>query len=131
MEEHLKVTSFEELKSYSKGQIVELPSFADGQPFVARMRRPSLMVLVKSGQIPNALLTAANELFSGGASSFDVDKIDMLSDILGICEMIAKASLIEPTYEQIKEAGLDLSDDQMMAIFSYSQNGVEALKSFR
>lgn len=131
MEEQLKVTSFEDLKSYSRGQIVELPPFADGQPFVARMRRPSLMVLVKSGQIPNTLLTAANELFSGGASSFDADKLDMLSDILGICEVIAKASLIEPTYEQIKEAGLDLSDDQMMAIFSYSQNGVEALKSFR
>lgn len=131
MEEQMKVTSFEDLKSYSKGQIVELPPFADGQPFVARMRRPSLMVLVKSGQIPNTLLTAANELFSGGASSFDADKLDMLSDILGICEVIAKASLIEPTYEQIKEAGLDLSDDQMMAIFSYSQNGVEALKSFR
>ena len=125
------ITSFEDLQRYSRGQIVELPSFADGQPLVARMRRPSLMALAKTGQIPNALLSSANELFAGGSSSFDADKTEMLADILGICEVIAEASLIEPTYADIKAAGLELSDDQMMAIFSYSQNGIDALKSFR
>lgn len=39
----LKVTSLAELVEYSKGVIVELPEFAEGQPFVVRMTRPSMM----------------------------------------------------------------------------------------
>ena len=44
---------------------------------------------------------------------------------------MGKASLEEPSFDDIKEAGLELTDEQMMAIFSYSQEGVKALESFR
>ena len=33
------VTSIEELKQYSNGTLVELPCFAEGQPFVARLKK--------------------------------------------------------------------------------------------
>ena len=55
----------------------------------------------------------------------------MLSDVYGICEVIARASLVQPTYDDIQNAGMELSDDQIMAIFNYTQNGVKALESFR
>ena len=55
-----EITSLTALEQYAQGQIVELPGFGDGQPFVARLRRPSLMVLIKSGKVPNALLATAN-----------------------------------------------------------------------
>lgn len=127
----LKVTSISDLHMYGQGKVVRLPDFAEGQPFVARVRRPSMLVLAKEGKIPNALLNAANELFAGGGSGMDADNPQMLHDLYSICEVVAKAALLEPTYDDIVGAGIELSDNQMMALFSYTQNGVKALEPFR
>ncbi len=127
-----EVTSFEQLKSYAGGEVVRLPDFAEGQPFIARLRRPSMMALAKVGKIPNSLLGEAQKLFNGGASAMTSSgSKNMLGDMYDICECVVEASLIEPTYRQIKEAGLQLADDQILAIFSYSQTGVDGLKQFR
>ena len=127
----MSITTLADLQSYATGTVVRFPDFAEGQPFVARVRRPSMLVLAKQGKIPNTLLTAAGELFSKGGAGMDTDNENMLSDVYGICEVIARASLIQPTYDEIKQAGMELSDDQIMAIFNYTQNGVKALESFR
>ena len=60
----VKVTSIDELKVMSQGELVELPPFIAGQKFVARLRRPSMMGLIQKGKIPNNLLRAANSLFT-------------------------------------------------------------------
>ena len=125
----LEVTSFEELKKYSEGTIVKLPDFGNGQPFVARMRRPSMLALAKAGQIPNSLLVTANEMFNSGKK--DTDDEDLMTNMFSVMEVICEAALIEPTYSQVKEAGLELSDDQILAIFNYTQVGVKALDNFR
>lgn len=127
----MKVTSLVDLQSYAQGTVVRFPDFAEGQPFVARVRRPSMLVLAKQGKIPNTLMLSANELFSRGGSGLDGDNQSMLADIYSITEIICEAALVEPTYQQIKDAGLELSDDQLMAIFNYTQNGIKALESFR
>lgn len=129
--EAMSVTSIYDLQNYAKGTLVRFPDFAEGQPFVARVRRPSMLVLAKQGKIPNTLLMPANELFSKGGSGMDSDNENMLADIYSICEIICEAALKEPTYQQIKEAGLELSDNQLMAIFNYTQNGAKALEPFR
>lgn len=129
--EAMQATSIFDLQTYAKGTLVRFPDFAEGQPFVARVRRPSMLVLAKQGKIPNTLLTAANELFTKGGSGMDGDSDSMLSDIYDLCEIICEAALKEPTYQQIKDAGIELSDDQLMAIFNYTQTGVKALESFR
>lgn len=126
----LKVTRIEDLKEYAKGQVVELPPFAEGQPLVVRMSRPSMLAMVEKGRIPNSLLVVANKLFMGG-SDLDTGNTDFLKDMNGVLKEICRASLIEPTYEEFEDAGIRLTDDQMMAIFSYSQKGVKALESFR
>lgn len=127
----MNITTLSDLQSYAAGTIVRFPDFAEGQPFVARVRRPSMLVLAKQGKIPNTLLTAAGELFSKGGAGMDATNENMLSDVYGICEVIARASLVQPTYDDIINAGMELSDDQIMAIFNYTQNGVKALESFR
>lgn len=127
----MNITTLADLQNYAAGTIVRFPDFAEGQPFVARVRRPSMLVLAKQGKIPNTLLTAAGELFSKGGAGMDADNENMLSDVYGICEVIARASLVQPTYDEIQQAGMELSDDQIMAIFNYTQNGVKALESFR
>ena len=58
-----KVTSIEELKKVAFGEVVELPSFVQGVPFYARLKRPSMLAMTKSGRIPNELLVEANKLF--------------------------------------------------------------------
>src|SRR5574344_817317 len=127
----MNITSITDLQSYAGGTVVRFPDFAEGQPFVARVRRPSMLVLAKQGKIPNTLLSSAGELFSKGGAGMDADNENMLSDVYGICEVIARASLVQPTYDEIQQAGMELSDDQIMAIFNYTQNGVKALESFR
>lgn len=130
-EEVLSVTSLNDLQKYSEGTVVRLPDFAEGQPFVAKLRRPSMLVLAKSGKIPNALLSTANELFMKGSSGLDVDDPNMMGNFYDTCKVICEAALVEPTMADIEAAGLELSDNQIMAIFSYSQAGIKALEPFR
>lgn len=125
------ITSVSDLQSYAAGTVVRFPDFAEGQPFVARVRRPSMLVLAKAGKIPNTLLSAAGELFAKGGGGLDSDNDKMLSDMYDIMHIICEASLIQPTLAEIEGVGIQLSDDQMMAIFNYSQAGVKALESFR
>lgn len=127
----MNITSLADLQSYAAGTIVRFPDFAEGQPFVARVRRPSMLVLAKQGKIPNNLLSVASELFAKGGAGIDPDNQNMLSDMHDIMKVIVSASLIEPTMEQIEGCGMELSDNQMMAIFNYSQAGVKTLESFR
>nr|DAG58772.1 MAG TPA: hypothetical protein [Bacteriophage sp.] len=123
-----EVTSISQLNEYAKGQLVELPSFGEGQPFFARLRRPSMLALAKSGKIPNSLLATANRMFD---SNLDTKNESMLKDFYMVMETILEAAFIEPTYQEIKDAGVQLSDDQMIFVFNYTQQGVRALDQFR
>lgn len=122
------VTSLNDLQSYAQGQIVELPGFFGDDVFTVRLRRPSLLMLTKSGKIPNALMAAANELFTGKQDNSD--PVD-ISEIMGVLEVICEASMIEPTYKDVLDAGLTLTDEQYTAIFNFSQRGIRALDPFR
>lgn len=125
----MEVTSISQLHAYAEGALVELPPFGEGQPFVAKMRRPSMLLLAKLGKIPNTLLGTANKLFS--ESKLDNNNEQMLAEFYSVIEAIVEASFIQPTYKEIKEAGLTLSDDQLMFVFNYTQQGVTALNTFR
>lgn len=127
--ENLTVTGIEQLKGYNAGQIVELPAFAEGQPFVARLKRPSFLGMVKSGKLPNRLLQSANSLFAKG--TIDSNNPNAMNDMFEILDTICECCFVEPTYKEIKDAEIELTDDQFMFIFAYSQRGVKALESFR
>jgi hypothetical protein len=127
----LKITPVETLKTYAEGEIIELPPFAEGQPFIARIKRPSLMILMKSGKIPNSLLSTASALFNGTTNKAFEENDHFMADLLDVLTAVAEASLIAPTLKEINEAGLELTDEQYMFIFNYSQEGIKALESFR
>lgn len=130
--EVLNVTSIEKIKQASRGALVELPPFVEGQQFIARLKRPSMMVLAKSGKIPNDLLRSANSLFEDGlAGSFDSMDDAMLTKCYDLLDVICEASFVEPRYSELKDAGVELTDEQYMFIFDYAQNGVKQLTSFR
>lgn len=125
-----QVTSLEQLKQYANGNIVRLPDFAEGQPFFAKLKRPSILGMAKQGKIPNSLLVKTNELFVQ-SGSLDTEENSMMQEIYDVIDLIASETFVEPTYDEIKSTGIELTDEQMMFIFNYSQQGVKALESFR
>lgn len=127
----VNVTSIEDLKNYANGTIVEMPPFAEGQSLIARLKRPSILGMAKQGKIPNTLLVKANELFLQNGAGLDAEEEDTMKQLYDVLDLIAKETLVEPTYEDIKSVGLELTDEQMMFLFNYSQQGVKALESFR
>ena len=122
-------TSIQDLISYSQGQIVKLPDFSEGQPFYARLRRPSMLSLMSNGNIPNSLVITANRLFNG--KGMDDRNENSMSEVLQLLEVICESAFVEPSYKELKEAGVHLTDQQYMAVFNYTQEGVKALEPFR
>ena len=129
--ENIKVTSIDQLKTMSGGEIVKLPPFVQGQDFYAKLRRPSMLKLVQSGQIPNSLLRTANMLFSGGVNE-ELDRDDeFMKDLFDLIDVLAGAVFVEPSWSELKQAEIELTDEQYMFIFNYTQEGVKQLEPFR
>lgn len=129
--EQLSITSIEELKQYAQGEVVTLPPFAPTQPFVAKLKRPSLLAMAKNGKIPNELLVKTNELFMNDGTAVNASDDNMLKEIFSVIDTIAGEVFVQPTYDEIKEAGVQLTDEQMLFIFNYTQTGVKNLENFR
>lgn len=129
--ENIKVTSIDQLEIMSGGEIVKLPPFIQGQDFYAKLRRPSMLKLVQSGQIPNSLLRTANMLFSGGVNE-ELDRDDeFMKDLFDLIDVLAGAVFVEPSWSELKQAEIELTDEQYMFIFNYTQEGVKQLEPFR
>lgn len=127
----IKVTSIDQLKLMSGGEIVKLPPFVQGQEFYAKLRRPSMLKLVQSGKIPNSLLRTANMLFSGGVDK-ELDRDDeFMKDMFDLIDVLAESVFVEPSWSELKQAGIELTDEQYMFIFNYTQEGVKAVEPFR
>lgn len=128
-----EVTSIDTLKSYNtNGKEVELPPFGEGQPFYAILRRPSMLKLAQSGKIPNTLIASATKLFEGGArNALDAADLKSMPEMFEVLEIMCDAAFVSPTYKQIKEAGIQLTDDQYMFVLGYAQAGVKTLEKFR
>lgn len=126
-----KVTTIEELKQYADGEIVSIPGFTSDKPFVVKLRRPSLMRLAHEGVIPNNLLVKANELFFvDEENTRDFENKEMLKEMYGVLSVMAKESMVSPTFDEVLDAGLQLTDMQLMTIFNYTQVGINMLSPF-
>jgi hypothetical protein len=126
------VTPLETMRIASMGNLVTMPGFGDGDTITVRLRKPNLLTLMKSGKIPNQLMNTATELFQGtkrqGKTGFTAEE---LADIGSVMMLFCEASLVEPTYKEMADAGIELTAEQMNFIVSYGQGGVKSLESFR
>lgn len=118
--------SEEKLAALAKGTEVELPGFIDRETISVRLRRPSLMLMAAEGKIPNSLLASVEDLFEHG----EKNKVS-LKERGEIFRMVAMASLVEPSWEDLQNAGVSLTDLQLLTIYNYSQTGVDTLRRFR
>lgn len=106
---------------------VELPGFEIGETISVKLRKVSILSLASSGKIPNSLMGVVNELFgkgASGASQEEVSKASMehLTEMSQLLHVVAKAAMIEPKYDEVGEY---LTDDQLNAIFDFSQSTVK------
>lgn len=124
------VTSIEEILAYKDGVIIELPGFVPDKPFFARVKRPSLMALASSGKIPNSLMSQATDIFAKGANAMVGTNSTVIKDVYDVVKIVCSAALVEPSMKQLNENGIELTDEQLMAIFSYTQEGIKALERF-
>lgn len=130
----MNITSLEQLKQIKTTEIIELPAFDDGTPLNVEVRKPNMMQLITSGKIPNTLLSVAMNMFNGKTGEIMVkasDSVGDLKELVGMMNVIAEASLVRPTYKEIKSLGIDLTDNQLMGLLMYSQGGIKSLENFR
>lgn len=124
-------TTVDELRKYASGSVLRLPDFADGQPLYVRIRRPSMLDMIASGKIPNPLASIAANLFAKGGRAVNAQDPSQVKDLVDIFHIFCEVSFVDPTYQQIKEAGLELNDEQLVFVSNYIQGGTKALEHFR
>lgn len=118
--------SGEKLTELAQGTEIELPGFAAKETISVRIRRPSLMLLAAEGKIPNTLLASVEDLFEKG----DKNTVSF-KERAEIFRIVAMASLVSPSWEELQNAGVNLTDLQLLYIYNFSQTGVDTLRRFR
>ena len=122
-----KTTSISSLKKIAQHtDVITLTGWSDDAPFVCRVKRSSLRLAITAGKIPNPLMAAAQRLYEGQQSKTTAS----IKDMLKVMELVVDDALVEPKLSEIKEAGLELTEAQFGAIFSYAQNGIKAVQPF-
>lgn len=99
-----------------------------GEMISVKMRRPGLYNMAAMGFVPNPLLGAMQKMFEGNGKALDT--LDAKKQ--GECVIaMAKYALVEPTYAQLTDAGLELTDQQLMDIYMFALGGAAMLAGFR
>lgn len=124
------VIKIEDIKKYADGQEVDIPGYELGTMWRVKLKRPSLINLAASGSIPNPLLNAAADLFTKGIKDGSSTG-EKFKDMASVMRIEAKAALAEPTYQELKDAGIELTDSQLLYIHNYVITGVDTLSRFR
>lgn len=127
MTKRLQVTSLAAIKEQANGEIIELSGWTE-EPFVAKVKKVSFLGLVSEGLIPNTLLNAAAVIFNGKTNNKKDPDIKETSKVIDI---VAEQVLVEPSCAQLKEIDVQLTDQQKLELFNYSQQGVKGLYRFR
>ena len=115
-----------DLATIKTSQVVTLPGWC-GDGWKCELKRPSLLAMAASGRIPNPLMKTARKIFYSGISSADGDFAEESKILL----TIARAAMVSPTFDELAAAGIELTDEQLIAIFQFTQTGAKALNRFR
>lgn len=122
----LKVISAREFRKKAT-RIIEIDGFEPSEKIAVRIKPASLLNLLMSGKLPNNLLGTVNDLFERTEKDkpmelFEQDE-NKIKDIMEIIDLVCEQSLVEPTYEEIKDV---ITDTQKMQIMAEAQGNVNA-----
>lgn len=127
----MAVTPFETLLTLAPTQPEELTlsGWYGGKPVTVRVKRPNFYHLLARGAVPNPLIPVVQKLFVHGFDAHDVAAAD--GEFARALLTVAEETLAEPTMDQLREAGIELTDDQLLEIMIYATSGARALAAFR
>lgn len=125
-QEHVP-TPISELSYARMGEVIELPGWTEGKPFFARVRRVALSSMIRGGKIPNPLIAAAQKLYEGNRSKANAT----FEETAKVMLMIVEEALAEPSAQQLADAEVALTEQQLSAIYLYATSGPRALEQFR
>lgn len=127
----MSVTPFETLLSIAPTQPeeLELPGWYGGEPVTVRVKRPNFYHLLARDCVPNPLIPTVQKLFVHGFDAHDVAAAT--PEFARALLAIAEETLVEPTLAQLSEAGVELTDDQLLELMIYATCGARALAAFR
>lgn len=115
--------------------VVPIPSWDGDSEIHVKLRRVTLTALIQSGQLPNELLAFAQNMTQRGQEGENIAlaklEPESYKKYTELMHAMAKAALVEPTYDQILEEVGWLTDQQLMAIHFYCLGGMRTLHSFR
>lgn len=122
----LKVISAREFRKKAT-RIIEIDGFEPSEKIAVRIKPASLLNLLMSGKLPNNLLGTVNDLFERTEKDkpmelFEQDE-NKIKDIMEIIDLVCEQSLVEPTFEEIKDV---ITDTQKMQIMAEAQGNVNA-----
>ncbi len=120
----MAVTSFDAILGMAPTQPEELTlsGWSPGTEITVLVKKPNFYNLLAKNAIPNPLLPEMQKLFVRRQVAEEHGKAS--ADF-------AKECLVEPTYTQLEEAGVELTDDQLLELCMYATLGPELLRSFR
>ena len=121
------ITDINALRAMSAAQEATLSGW-DGGEITVRLKRPSLYEMAAGGSIPNPLLHVADALFSGRGEALKRASLDETAKTL---RLLAKAALVEPTWNELEKAGVTLNDQQINEIYAFIVGGAAQLEKFR
>jgi len=123
----LQISRIEDILEDAGEKVVELPGWSSAKPFVAKLRRVSLLDKMREGKIPNHLVGAVMELYQTATVKSSGNMKVLAETML----YIAGLALVEPTMQALTEAGIELTDLQVTKIYTFAMQGVDALRPFR
>lgn len=111
--------------------IIPIPGFNEGETFEIKVKKLSIVGLMSSGKIPNSLMQVVKDAFEGiksaGAEEDESAIMDKAGDIGKLLDIVCKEAMLEPQFDDIKDV---MNDAQKLAVFQFTQGGVEEAKSF-
>lgn len=111
--------------------IIPIPGFDAGETFEIKVKKLSIVGLMSSGKIPNSLMQVVKDAFAGiksaGAEADESAIMDKAGDIGKLLDIVCAEAMLEPRFEDIKDV---MNDAQKLAVFQFTQGGVEEAKSF-
>lgn len=119
--------NIEELKAkqYTK---VEIPGWGVDDTFAVKLKNFNLLDVVSKGKIPNPLVGTVIGLFKG--KGIDIKEAEGIKNLNEVTEFFCEICLVEPTFKELKENEIELTDDQKGIIYEFATEGPRALIPF-
>lgn len=127
----MAVISADEFKRKSVA-IIPIPGFDEGETYEIKVQKLSIVGLISSGKIPNSLMQVVKDAFERIKSEDEKDAedssiMDKAGDIGRLLDIVCTEAMVEPRFEDVKDV---MNDAQKIAVFQFTQGGVEQVKSF-